>query len=451
MFNFIPLLLYGLCFSCSIVYGLSFHPLALALLIALFLCDPKRLALTLLVSVGGFVVGYTSQSMPPPDKGPYSFTLQRIKESHKSHLLIGTVNPYNYRAIVKVKDLPDDISDELWIEGELTPFGIKAKSIVNVNDSNLAATRFELKKTVRNWINEHYPHKKAADLIGALITGDLDNRPLKKDFARFGLQHILAISGFHFSFLAMSLAFVLQRFFSFRTLPYLLIIILASYFLFLGPSSSIVRAWIAIAMTCTAQLIRRSSNPLNHLGLALIVVGVWDPQALLEAGTALSFGLTAAILLFAKPCDDWFKKWLYPRSYDSLISLNFFQQSGAIILQFIRKSLSLNAAVTFIGAPLTLAFFQTFPVFSLFFNLFFPTLIALSLFLFLFTWIPGVSYINSLYLDSILNLIHEPPDFLNINLATDNFKIEYAVIICSVAMLWGLYNKKNNIYNSFSI
>lgn len=435
MFDRFPLLFYGLVISLAAAFGVTETVVLLPIILILLLMDRKRAIAALILIAAGFTTGSMARPITPPESGTYQFQLEQILKRSNAYLLKGNLSPYNYKAYIRVKDLPDDLTDRLLITGKLNNALLFPSEIEIQDSTRFAVTRFSFKQKVKNWIESITPHTRSADLLSALITGDMDNKWLKKDFARFGLQHILAISGFHFSFLAMSLAWILNGLFPHKWIPWMLILVLATYFLFLGPTSSIIRAWIAIAMVACAQIFRRENSALNNLGLALFAIVIWDPRALVEAGFILSFILTAGILLFVGPFDEALKKWLYPRTFSSLNRLPLIQQLGVMALSFIRQSLSLNAAVLMLAIPLTLVYFEAFPLWSLFYNLFFPALIALALFIFLFSFIPYVALFNSYYIDFILNLLHEMPTEMD---GVISFSLNPNLVIVYTAVILGI-------------
>ncbi len=150
-------------------------------------------------------------------------------------------------------------------------------------------------------------NKNAAAILVALITGKKEAIPLKiKDlFSKAGASHILAISGFHLSIVALG-------FFSFfysllAQFPLLLmkgsakkiagimtLIPLLFYGIFSGFSPSTQRAFIMSGIFMISFLGEKEKNPLNTLALAGIVILIIDSAALFS----ISFQLSFVALLF---------------------------------------------------------------------------------------------------------------------------------------------------------
>ena len=132
----------------------------------------------------------------------------------------------------------------------------------------------------------------------ALITGNIEERSLSMEFNQIGLQHILAISGFHFSIIALFFGYILKKILPHSIALITLIVALTGYFLFIGPSASVQRAWVAVIFYLIGQLCGFNTRPLNLLGLGLTLELLANPLFVLNLGFQLSFLSTLGILLF---------------------------------------------------------------------------------------------------------------------------------------------------------
>lgn len=116
-----------------------------------------------------------------------------------------------------------------------------------VSDSwSLAEYRFQAKQAVATYIRRYIKGQRTGAFLTGIATGDFDDRQMLFEFSRFGLQHIMAISGFHFAIIAGILSLFLRLAMAKRRANVLLICILSSYFIFLGCGPSVMRAWVTI-------------------------------------------------------------------------------------------------------------------------------------------------------------------------------------------------------------
>lgn len=249
----------------------------------------------------------------------------------------------------------------------------------NENTFRFAEMRFLAKEKVRNFFSQKFERQNAAVFLSALITGDTFDRNLKFDFARLGLSHILAISGFHFAFLAAFAAFFLRLFLSEKKVLWILLILLNAYFLFLGSAPSVQRAWIIIQLYLLGKILLKRAYSFQLLGLAMLIEMILDPLVILNIGFQLSFLSCFGILLLYPFFSSLLGKILKKRTLLELQNFTFLSQHGYILLSFFRESLALSLAVNLTILPVLLGHFHKFPLFSLPYNLFFPFFVTLAL------------------------------------------------------------------------
>ncbi len=82
-------------------------------------------------------------------------------------------------------------------------------SIINSSWS-LAEWRYQAKKSMGSYIRNYIQAPLSASFLTGIATGDFDDRRMQFEFGRFGLQHIMAISGFHFAIVASALGFFFE-------------------------------------------------------------------------------------------------------------------------------------------------------------------------------------------------------------------------------------------------
>ncbi len=274
----------------------------------------------------------------------------------------------------------------------------------------LGDLRYRLKLGVSDYIYRHIGSERAATFLTGLATGEFDDRMMLQQFGRFGLQHLMAISGFHFSLVAAMLAFLFRAFLPPRWVALGLMLAMSSYFLFIGMRPSVMRAWVMILVSLGAYFARREVQPLNTLGLALMVILFYDPLMGGQIGFQFSFLATAAILLYLEPLQQLLS-WISPkRPLLTMVKMSSVDQHCYLLMQWFRAALALTLAVHLVTVPYLLAAFHKFPLMSLLYNLFFPFLVAISLFLLLLgVLLPPLHWLNRYFTEALLDFVYQTP------------------------------------------
>ncbi|OGN55206.1 MAG: hypothetical protein A3D96_04610 [Chlamydiae bacterium RIFCSPHIGHO2_12_FULL_44_59] len=256
---------------------------------------------------------------------------------------------------------------------------IKPKKLSPVKHSwSLAEARYQLKGRFRHFLNTHLKKENTASFLGSLVTGDVEKRELRYQFGKLGLQHLLAISGFHFAILIAFASWFLQFFLSSRSTTIALLFVVNGYFLFVGSLPAVQRSYIMATLYLLGPLLNRHSNPLNLLGAAMLIELLLHPLHIRSIGFQLSFACCGGIFLLYPPIKQKLASFLTPLKEPSLLSC-WGRKCSLFFVQSIGLSLAVNLAIW----PLLLYHFHTFPILSLFYNLFFPYLVSMALFLFL--------------------------------------------------------------------
>ncbi len=155
----------------------------------------------------------------------------------------------------------------------------------------------------------HLQDRPAAALIAALAVGDRSamSREQWRVLAATGTAHLMAISGLHVGLVAGLVYFLVARIWSLTTTPLLwlaapraaaiaAVAAAAVYAALAGFALPTQRALAMIGVVMGAVVLRRRVLPATSLCLALAVVLVADPFAVVSAGFWLSFGAVAVIL-----------------------------------------------------------------------------------------------------------------------------------------------------------
>lgn len=286
------------------------------------------------------------------------------------------------------------------------------------NTWSLAEMRYQMKENFRKILSKKLPTGKVATFLSSITTGDVEDRMLRYEFGRLGLQHILAISGFHFGILIAFFAFCLRLFLSRTWKIGILFVCVNAYFFFVGSSPSVERSYLTALFYLIGQFFNRSTSGLNLLGCALGTEILCNPLVSNNMGFQLSFLSCFAILLFLPPLEKMLLSILPKRNQTEIQILTLFSKHGYLLSSFLRKAISLTLAVNCVLFPLLLYHFHQFPLLSFLYNLFFPFLIGIALFLLLTSLIfhvlfPPIAeclyWATNAFTNFLLELIAHPP------------------------------------------
>ena len=145
---------------------------------------------------------------------------------------------------------------------------------------------------------------KSYAVAAALLLGDksyLDD-DTRNTFAKSGLMHVLAVSGLHVGilFLLVHYAFGFVKVWRYGKIYFLVIVLLIlwSYALVTGLSSSVVRASVMFSIFSFGPLLGMRTVALNTTAFAAFVILLFSPNALFQIGFQLSFVAVFSILFF---------------------------------------------------------------------------------------------------------------------------------------------------------
>jgi competence protein ComEC len=440
--------------SCLALYSIGplFFIFAILLLIfPLFTFDYKaahlRILLALTLGIGSFYftsVRYQFPKDPSIKTGIAEIEIASVRLSKTPFGLI-----WNYRATLKsfvhngqhiIKDIPVLVTHVISpLKNE--PWHPKKEQ------HNFVEWRFSAKSAVQKYIGESIQDIHVRAFLSGIATGEFDDRLLTFELGRFGLQHLMAISGLHFSILSGLLMLAFGLIFPRNRAAIITIVIMSAYFLFLGASASVTRAWIALMIGLLSCFIERRNSGFNALGIGALMIVLWDPLAVEEIGFQFSFGITAAILLWFAPCEAYLQSIFAKRKLSEATKMDSWDRHGYCLLYFLRQGLALSLAVNLVALPLTLYHFHSFPLMGLVYNLFFPFLMSFSLVLLafacplsmIFPWLGNLLHsLNESYTSFVLNFAFNLPRTFDISWQVDMIPKEGIMIYLLLILSLGL-------------
>lgn len=481
-----PALLYAMAFfvgiRCQIqwewafLFPISAVILSFALQLTFYEAFKKGCRVALLIAVGVLYVPLCHQMPSCPKEGLEGTgilslaSIQKVQNhTGRGWLYRGILKNFTSKEGVSGRGIPVSIflsadeerplGDHLYvIKGKLlqNPSGVAYKFkmaprqpwIAYQERAGLAELRYRIKQNLTELIHKKIKHPSTAEFLCGLVVGEFHDLNLKYEFSRFGLQHIMAISGFHFALLAAFLHAILRIPFSGRTVPLAMACLLTLYFIFIGPSPSVFRAWVMAFLALAALILERQNTPFNSLGIALLLVLAFDPLASVQLGFILSFLATAAILLLYKSMDFYLEKLFSTRRLSGIITTSFTNQSGYVLMVLMRRALALGAAVNLVTFPVIMETFHRFPLMGVLYNLFFPFLVSLALFLLLtallvwFCFPISAKYffwLTDQFTTAVLRLVSEAPPSIDAVFRTQWINAEISILAVTSILLLGVY------------
>lgn len=306
--------------------------------------------------------------------------------------------------------------------------------------------RYHAKTRLKSEIRKRFSSDKVARFMEGISTGDFQDRVMTLEFGRFGLQHIMAVSGFHFAIITGILCWVFFGVFGRTYGAVLLLTALVGYFVFLGGTPSITRAWITASILMIGILLGSRTKSLNSLGIGLFVVIVFEPSAITQIGFQFSFAITAAILLLTSPFEQFLTQLFPTRRLYNAITMPPLEKGAYLLLQWLKKGMALSFAVNVCALPMTLFIFGKFPLWSLFFNLFFPMMVAIAILFLILGLTVGIAIeflgyapntLNNWYTEFMLNLAYNFPQRWDVHLEAPQIPLEAIVLYLTLLFTIG--------------
>lgn len=254
----------------------------------------------------------------------------------------------------------------------------------------------------------------------------------------------MAISGSHFALLIYLLSFFLHRFFTKRKTLVALLFFVNLYFLFIGPSPSIQRAYLMSQVFLIAQILSKRNQSLNSLGVSLFFALLIDPLIVQDIGFQLSFLCTGALILGTPLFSDLFSKIFKKREE----APSFLHQVGYKTSALLREALALSCAINLWIFPLLLFDFSKFPLLSLLYNLFFPFLSFIPMLLLIASLLvhallpfaaPLCYAITTFATKAIVDIVLYPPTSLEMTIYFQHLPLEILPLYWSLLLLGFIY------------
>ncbi|MBQ6395301.1 MAG: ComEC/Rec2 family competence protein, partial [Atopobiaceae bacterium] len=187
-------------------------------------------------------------------------------------------------------------------------------------------------------------------------------------FTHVGLAHMLAVSGAHLSVIAWMLGSMLE---SLRVRPEprfaIILAITLLYVLFCAEPVSAIRSWLMSLAGYAGAINGRRSDGLSSLCAVAIVMALFDPSCMGEAGFKLSVASVMGICLLA-PYADYALDVLVDMRRISMLLPHPLRRRSFELWNGMRSQMALSASALFLSLPVCIGIFGEVPLASVFVN-----------------------------------------------------------------------------------
>lgn len=140
------------------------------------------------------------------------------------------------------------------------------------------------------------------------FTGDISD-----PFLQAGTMHMFAIDGLRIALLAGTVVTLLRALRLSRAWCGLVVIpLIWFYTAATGYPASAIRASVMMTLILVGWALRRPTDLLNSLAAAALLLLLWDPRQLAQAGFQLSFCVVLVIAVLLPPLNDWLDRRFQP-------------------------------------------------------------------------------------------------------------------------------------------
>ncbi len=305
----------------------------------------------------------------------------RLEESDEWHALQELHAGERWQLVVRLKRPHGNLNPQGFdYEAWLFERGVRATGYVRADDGNRRLAAFvarpaygveRLREAVRARFLRALPEHDYAGVLVALAVGDqraIDGG-LWQLFARTGISHLMSISGLHVTMVAALGAWLVSFFW--RRRPALMLRLPAqkaaaaagwatafAYCLLAGFGVPAQRTLFMLSVVALALWLGRAASGSRVLALALLLVLLADPWAVLSAGFWLSFGAVALLFFVSSgrlAPRHWLAEW---GRAQWAVTLGLIPALLALFQQFSLVSPIANAVaipvVSFVVTPLAL-------------------------------------------------------------------------------------------------
>lgn len=196
-------------------------------------------------------------------------------------------NDFNYGEFLAKKGIVGTFS-----VSKAVPVQTRCRSLFKITEH----IRFKLTERIAYGLN---PESETCRYLIGIFLGKKESigRHQKEELLQGGLLHLFAVSGLHVAIVSIFAMLIFRAVsLNVRVRSFLMPAVMLVYVLITGASASAIRAWTMIAVWSFARGLFRAVNVYNTISVSALILLLFNPLYLLDAGFQLSF-LTVFFLI----------------------------------------------------------------------------------------------------------------------------------------------------------
>ena len=351
------------------------------------LTDKSEITLIGVVTGKEFTVGYTGEIIPVVYILPYDDRNNKEKKQVKCEM---STDDYIEPAIgeyIKIHGRvrlfgqarnPGEFDSHLYYSTINISYSIKEANILarGGKEDVFHEALYKIRMNLEEKIDIFLPEKDSA-VMKAILLGDKAymDREMKELYQSSGIIHILAVSGLHISILGMGMYRLLRKM-RLKTLhaSIISVLVMYSYGLMCGMSSSAYRAIVMFSIRLLAQIVGRTYDILSSLSIVEMMLLIEQPLLVYNSGFLFSFGAVAGIAYVMKAFDFEYMKDLFVdkrkmKFSDDEKEKSLLRKFAEIVLNHINSGLLAGFSVFLVTLPVYMSFYFSYPIYSFLLNL----------------------------------------------------------------------------------
>lgn len=234
--------------------------------------------------------------------------------------------------ITKVKLFDDDGFNSFYYKND-TPYKTTINDIVSIKNGYKKLNE-KIHDAFNNFVDSNFD-SSIGGIIKSVIIGDKStlNKDIKNSFSSSGIAHLLAISGLHISIIILCINFILNKFKLKEKYNFIILFILLTFYCYIcNFSPSVVRASLMSLMFIFSNAVGRKYDKLTSLALCAILILLFKPLYIFDAGFLLSFGCVFCIFVISPSICSLLEKTKLNKNVCSNLSVVLSVQLGLIPL-----------------------------------------------------------------------------------------------------------------------